>query len=264
MNPQELFETWAPPESLWAQWAKPVLFVQLDSYMKRKGGEPSGAAEVVFEPDPALEWVKQYRDDTVIIVNLPGAESVEMGMQVAQYGFRPVPLYNCTSGPKPVIDVMPVVMALIQNGALLRKLPDDAPPAFLIDSQRNNTIVVPKHGDFDNRWIVFPQDFPSALFLKTHGIRRALVIQDQPPGWMRPTFENDLYGVLHRWSSGGIEILMKDIDDGAPPQPVTFNRLSRIRFSALAMGFTLMAFLSKRSAAGGFGRIIPEPGSGGG
>ncbi len=259
MNPQELFETWAPPEALWSKWAKPVLFVQMDAYGKRKDISGSTPSEVIFEPESDLEWLQNYRGDTAIIVNLPGAASVEMGMQVAQYGFRPVPLYNCTSGPKAVVNVEPIVTALTQNAALLRKLPEEAPPAFLIDSRRNPAGAQPSYGEFDNRWVVFPQDFPSALFLKTNGIRRALVIHSQ--AMQLRTFERDLYEVLHRWSSGGIEVFTKDLNDQTGPTPLTFDRLSRIRFSTVAAGLTLMAFLSRRNAAGGFGRIIPEPGS---
>jgi hypothetical protein len=263
MSPQELFETWAPNGALWSPWAKPVLFVQLGDPDKRKEKDVpiSTASEVVFEPSPSLQWLQNYGSETAIIINLPGAGSVEMGMQVAQYGFRPVPLYNCTSGPKAVVDVEPIKLALIQNGALLRKLPDDAPPAFLIDSQRNPAGMQPRYGQFDNRWAIFPQDFPSALFLKTNGIRRALVMQSQLQRWS--AFDKDLYEVLHRWSSGGIEVLVKDVDSHTEPTPATFNRLSRIRFSTIAAGLTLLAFLSRRNAAGGFGRIIPEPSSGG-
>ena len=41
-----------------------------------------------------------------------------------------------------------------------------APPAFLLDSDRMKA-PAPDPGRFDNRWLVFPQDFPSAAFLRS-------------------------------------------------------------------------------------------------
>lgn len=267
MKPQEIYEIWSPAESVWSKWAKPVLFVGIDAYGKRKENEnPSGAAEVVLEPDPNLGWMNSYRMDTAVIVNLPGGESVEMGMQLASYGFRPVPLYNCTNGPQAVVDVAPIMLALAANTAMIHSmsLPPEAPPAFLIDSMRNNTRETPKYGQFDNRWMIFPQDFPSGTFLKSQGIRRVLVIQNVTKNIISATFAGDLYEVLQRWHNDGLEILMKDVDSVEPPAPTRFSPLARIRFTTIALALTLLAFASKRSSAGGFGRVIPHPGSGGG
>src|SRR5687768_321190 len=107
MTPQEIYEIWAPAESVWSKWAKPVIFVEMAGFGKRKEQEDS-PGEVVLEPDPNLNWVNGYRTDTAIVVSLPAERSVEMGMLLAVYGFRPVPLYNCTDGPQPVVNVTPI------------------------------------------------------------------------------------------------------------------------------------------------------------
>jgi hypothetical protein len=41
--------------------------------------------------------------DTVLAVDLPGADSVEVGFALAAVGFRPVPLYNASPGPEEVV-----------------------------------------------------------------------------------------------------------------------------------------------------------------
>ena len=57
--------------------------------------------------------------------------------------------------------------------------------------------VPPGPGTFDNRWVVFPQDFPSAAFLRSRGVAEVLLIQAgaQP--------QEDLAHVLLRWQQGG-------------------------------------------------------------
>src|SRR5438045_2558006 len=63
-------------------------------------------------------------------------------------------------------------------------------------------------GTFDNRWMVFPQDFPSARFLVGQGIRHALLVQKD-----RAEPQDDLAHSLLRWQEGGIKVQSKKLDD---------------------------------------------------
>ena len=74
-----------------------------------------------------------------IVIDLPGAESVAVGLALAERGFRPVPLFNNTSGPSPVIDTQALVDALGAGTTVLQAqtLKPDARPAFLVDSRRS-------------------------------------------------------------------------------------------------------------------------------
>jgi len=245
---KKLFTTWAPPESIWSQWAKPVIF----TYLK-------GMVTPPMPPIPAFDFtgVPDAYSGAALVVNLPDEISVLMGVALAQRGFRPVPLYNSSDGNDPILNVNAIVNALDAATSTIETIPlaQDAPPAFLIDSRR--ALGSPLPGQFDNRWVVFPQDFPSATFLRSENIKQVIVLtpKDVPLG-------NDLLDVLMLWNKGKLEILSKDPFDSAPPQPVSLGRLRRWRmWSALA----LVAFFGvKRNFAGGFGAVIPTPSTGGG
>ena len=75
------------------------------------------------------------------------------------------------------VDVTSVAETLYQGADYLSCLHirPDAPPAFLLDAARmKGTARQP--GRYDNRWCVFPQDAPSADFLKAQGIESIYVL----------------------------------------------------------------------------------------
>lgn len=291
MTPQELYEIWAPPGSIWSPWAKPVIFAQMNMG-KRKDG-PASSGEDVFVPLESFSWVNQYIQDTAIVIDLPDVTAVDTAMQLANLGYRPVPLYNCANSESSriIVPVEPIISALAYNAPLLSTftIPLHAPPAFMLDSQRD-TGIAPKPLDFDNRWVVFPQDFPSATFLQSNGIRRVLILQSKRKslmGAVAPELQADLYRVAQRWHHGGLEVMVRQTADvqaplvqGADYQPqrdvgqwmsydmgsnaLTFGRLSRFRLGAAGVLATIFALAARRSSGGGFGTIIPEPSSSGG
>jgi hypothetical protein len=249
MKSIEAFEIWAPSESVWSRWAKPILFAEMNPTM-------SSQAERSW---PTLDQKPDGR--TAVIVDLPGEDSVETGIALAQCGFQPVPLYNSASGPnqifgsRAIVDVEPVKQLLLGAAAVLscQNLAPDSPPAFLLDSNRcGNSVPVP--GKFDNRSIVFPQDFPSANFLRSHGIQRVVLFQgtkNQP--------SSDLAHVLVRWQETGIQISRRDSDPGSPIQVIKVLPPSRFR-SIWYRALALMGL--RRNSAGGFGSVVPQPSSG--
>lgn len=251
MSNLEIFKVWAPEERVWSQWAKPVLFAQKDLLM-----EP---------PQTVTNWPRlDVSNDraTALIIDLPRGSSVDFGIAAAGLGFWPVPLFNCAYNSGAVLDVRPIVMRL-QFGAeeLARaNVPLDAPPAFLVDSRRMDPDVPLSPGNFDNRYIMLPQDFPSAGFLKSHGISRALWIRTLP-GQIRfeGGLKDDLAHVLRRWQEGGLEIFEWRVGDSEArrldvPRPSFFRNI--FHRTMVTMGL-------RRNYAGGFGGIIPQPSSGG-
>lgn len=234
------FAAWAPDASPWSVWAKPVLFADAVTFGGGGASRPS-RDEVARFPGPGA---------TALVIDLPGAAGVELGLALAERGYRPVPLYNASRGTGALVDVVPIASALAAGAgelALLR-LPDDAPPAFLLDSERMKGS--PQPGRFDNRWLVFPQDFPSAAFLASRGIRRVLVVQhDAEP-------RDDLAHVLLRWQRAGIELSVAAPAAADAARPLVVKPPSRFRrawYRALAvMGL-------RRSNVGGFGAPVPMP-----
>jgi hypothetical protein len=247
MDASQLFDLWAPADSVWSPWAKPVLFAD--------AGMPTG------ETPPELpRSVDEARSSlgadsaTAFVIDLPGERSVELGLALARAGYRPVPLFNGAYHPGAIVSVQPVVDRLAAGARVLTPggIRPDAPPAFLLDWNRDVPRVPPEPGHFDNRWLVFPQDFPSAAFLLSHGIRRVVLLQDRPPNGQP---KNDLAHVLRRWQEAGIEIYFQDPLSGGPEalevrRPYAFRSLF---YRALAMVGL------RRNSAGGFGSVIPMP-----
>ncbi len=254
MNRVELFETWAPAGSPWSRWAKPVLFAEMGGERRAVEGAPELARLGLRQDAP-----------TAVVVDLPGEEAVMVGLALAQDGYRPVPLFNGARGPLGLasglvlVPVEPVVEWLWQGAEYLERvrLPESAPPAFLLDERRQSPQASPAPGRFDNRWMVFPQDFPSANFLRGQGIRQVLLLQGQ--AGRSPAV--DLAHVLLRWQQGGLALFMAEPSAGGAAQPLVVGKPSRFR--SLWYGVLALAGL-RRNSAGGFGSLIPQVSSGAG
>ena len=236
MNPSQLYKLWAPESSIWSNWAKPVLFAEMTI-----GSAEAPPPDPTFPPSdtppapPNLNWAPAADSNTAIVLDIPGAQAVKLSVELIKSGFRPVPLFN----------------ALVAT-----PLPDAAPPVFLLDSERFAGASFATPGRFDNRWYVFPQDFPSANFLLSRSIRSVILAQRRSAG---P--QSVLSHVLLRWQEAGIQIQACGVEDGTSPSPITISRPENFR--SLWYRAMVLAGL-RRNSAGGFGAVIPEPSSSGG
>lgn len=265
MNKNEIFTAWAPDASLWSTWTKPVLFAHLNSV------PVAAESPVGQEPPINLNWCPPIEEKVVVVVDLPGADGVWIGIALAERGYRPIPLYNAVPLPgnypllDPVtqrrivaVDVSPIVNALRKGTERLVELQisADAPPAFMLDANRqgDGRIMVPD--DFDNRSVCFTTDFPSANFLLAHGFQRALLVQKN-----QLDVESDLKYVLRRWQDGGIKLEVIRIDFAAEPEPL---KVARPAWFGAMFQRVLVALGLRRTRGGGFGEWIPEAEGGGG
>jgi hypothetical protein len=249
MDGSQLFEVWAPAESVWSRWAKPALFAAQPVPAASMEALPP-AVPPPFEPPPVDSW-------TAFVVDLHGPRSVEIGLSLARAGWRPVPLFNTADHPAAIVPVSPILQKLREGEAEMRSLvlPPDAPPAFLLDAQRLNPSTAATPGKFDNRWAVFPQDFPSANFLLSRGIQRVVLLQSDS---LQDKPRLDLAHVLLRWREAGLELYAQDPDAQQAPQPLQVDRPSSFR-SLFYRALTMVGL--RRNSAGGFGSIIPQPSS---
>jgi hypothetical protein len=250
MNVLELFETWAPEGATWSPWAKPVLFAELAPIPERAKQDWLAAR------DGPRRWTPAAMAQTVLVLDLPGPRALALALDGASHGWRPVPLFNSCTGQRALVDNEPIRAGLEWGAEVLGRagLPDAAPPAFVLDSGRVDGAPAPER--FDNRWVVFPQDFPSAARLLASDLRRVLLIQD---GRREP--RSDLAHVLLRWQQAGLEILALDLAGDAAPAPIAVPKPSRFR----ALGYrALVALGLRKNSAGGFGGLIPSPHVGGG
>jgi hypothetical protein len=255
MDPRSVFEVWAPPDGPWSPWAKPVLFAHLN--------EASGLPTVEI-PEAPLPFELPKSADTAIVVDLPSLESIGLGLELARLGYRPVPLYNaCPSPPSSpgevvpeIVPVTPLLSALVQGTARLKSagLAADAAPAFLLDANRlgGEKPIVP--GSFDNRWVVFATDLPSARFLALHRITAVALIHRGTPG-------EDLLDVLRDWNRSGIVLRHTDMNRPDPPSAFAAPGPWLLGLSQFAR--RLWALLSlRRNPRGGYGGIVPESSGG--
>jgi len=87
MNPSELFEIWAPAQSTWFTLAKPVLFTVIGAAPPPLSSEPEAPPLGLRPPERS-----------VIVVDLPGVNSVRTGWPWPEVGYRPV---RCSMGARP-------------------------------------------------------------------------------------------------------------------------------------------------------------------
>ena len=245
MQPEAIFEAWAPAAGVWSLWARPVLFAQMSS------AETPGAPVRLD-----VTWAPESGSNSALVLDLPGEDSVRTGLALAERGYRPVPLYNACTGPREVIDQQGILRELHVGAGYLptMRLPADAPPAFLLDALRLTPREPIAPGVFDNRWMVFPQDFPSARFLIGRGVPQVWLIQR---GRREP--QNDLAHILRRWQDAGLAIKVVDVSDPSRCEAITVEKPRSYR----EIGYRVNAAHGlHRSWGGGFGTVVPEPSHG--
>ena len=242
---EALFSIWAPEASPWSAWAKPVLFVQSEPTVPM----PLPVAELT--PEIANGRVPTRTGRAAIVVDMPGAQGIACGLVLAEAGYRPIPLYNATTGTgQELIDLNPLRSGLIEGAAALQvlRLPDDAPPAFLIDSRRVDGMPAPTM--YDNRWMVFPQDFPSARALMAAGLETVVVIRSDTV-MMKP----DLRWVLRHWKREGMVVKQLEPINGTERSLDLDTSLFAVFGDHITRWFSGL----RKNSAGGFGGTVPVP-----
>ena len=259
MDGKTAFRIWSRHAGVWAPWISPVLFVQFRDI------------ETAFDVSGKAEWLPDA-SETALILDLPGATSLSVANALQERGFAVLPIFNASPPPDTrryslvlseasvqspaVVDVEPLLRGIRAVTAKLQDRPPQQPvaPAFLLDSNRLASMPT-KEKYFDNRWMVFPQDFPSAKFLKAQRIHKVLLVQESR---MDPL--DDLAHVLRRWQDEGIEIHARTLRPEVQSKAITVNYPSRYK----AMWYRALAIMGlRRNASGGFGDYVPESSSAG-
>jgi hypothetical protein len=248
MDKQELYNIWAPAGSIWSPWVKPVLFAHY----------PMPLPELPQLPTVDLNDIPQAEERSAVIVDFPGPQSVFAGLALAERGYRPVPLYNACPPPadyppqsrQAVVDMDPILAALVQAAERLRTLTlaDDAPPAFLVNADRQMSLQPMHMGHFDNRSVVFLTDFPSANFLAKQRIQRAILLHERDAFARR-----DLAYVLWTWQKAGVSLSQRNLYYPGPPQPMSIGG----SWFLFDLWHRLHAFFDlRRHPQGGFGGFV--------
>ena len=259
MNRPEALALWAPADSPWSPWTKPVLF----SFLPEETPD-------AFPPVGHPPWQVPFVADAALLVDLPGAEGLELGVDLARVGYRPIPLYNACPYPFPpdtfelplpvarplsTVNVVPILEALGRQTGRLREivLPPAAPPAFLLDARRHHPALPAVGSLFDNRSVVRESDLPTAAFLRAHGLRQLVLVQ------LEPNLPHDLRVVLRGWQAGGLAVARQIVGQPWTPQTLVLPRLWWLR----AWWDKLLQPRYPFRPDGAFGRFVPSHGSSG-
>lgn len=196
---KEIYKIWAPKESKWSPWVRPVPFVFIDDDIKSNEYEEFEASNILYLNDE-----ESIFKNAAIIVDLPSNKSINEGIALASIGYRPVPIYNGTDeqiGSSSVVNNRGIELGLIWGAekliSLNKNLDKDAPPAFLTDSNRMNRYKI-SEGVYDNSWDVYPQDIPTVEFFKNAGIDKIIVRSD--------ILRKDLNKILYKFQKEGLKI----------------------------------------------------------
>ena len=196
MNDKDIFKLWAPLNTKWVDWVRPVPFIGISTIQQ---------TNIPHKYEiPTINYIDKTVKDTAYIMDLPGYESIVEGMGLAELGFRPIPLYNGTI-PQPkamaLVDNSGIQEVLIWGTSVLEKLniPSDALPVFLLDSNRLLRFKM-QLSIFDNSWDIYDQDIPSCEYFRINGISKIVVRADK--------INRDLAKILYKFQRKGITIYL--------------------------------------------------------
>lgn len=191
---KEIYRLWAPFESKWTNWVRPVPFIGIDEFKE--------VYEFIDYTLPSIRYLDEVLKDTAIIIDIQGVNSIKEGIVLTKIGYRPIPIFNGTNPTLGSISTTnnSIIEPLLVWGAMQLKeikLDVDAPPAFLLDSNRLNRYKS-NRSVFDNSWDIYPQDIPTYKYFLENGITKIVVRGER--------LQNDLEKVLYKYQKNGIKI----------------------------------------------------------
>ena len=199
INNKEIYKLWAPKESIWSPWVRPVPFVFIDENVDNKEYESFNIPSVIY-----LNNDDERFKNSALIIDLPGNKSINEGLALTKLGYRPVPIFNGVDeqeGSLSVVNNKGIELGLLYGAEVLSheniNLKVDARPAFLTDSNRMNRYKL-STSMYDNSWDVYAQDLPTSDFVKTQGIDSIIVRSD--------ILRKDLNKILYKFQKDGLKI----------------------------------------------------------
>ena len=194
---KEIYKIYAPTGIKWTEWVRPVPFVAIDTYNRKP---------ISNWLDRKAIFLKQYEKDTAIFIDLPGKESIELGIGLATIGYRPIPLFNGTDeqiGSQATTNTYLIESCLINSCEKLKNisLENNANPAFLLDNSRTNRYRS-KESIFDNSWDLYKQDIPTVNYFKENGIFKIIIVGN--------TIQRDLRKIFFEFQNAGIDFYLTD------------------------------------------------------
>jgi hypothetical protein len=262
----DLHRVWGPvPRSAWEPFHCLTLFAVLD----RIPTERIGPTNLSFMPEknedgplsplppharPGASPPPWLDEGTWTILDLPGRAAVKAGVWMVRSGCQPVCTFDNWPHPQGVLKPEEILAELIRWATTVAELRSSlgpaSPPLWICDSERLGRRVG-RPREFDNRYYMDDSVLPGPTLLSRSGIRRVVYVNSGE----REVPIRDLDMYFADLLKAGIEVLHEDLanpERGATPfaMPRTPRRFVRIGY--------------RRSSAGGFGTVVPDPSEGGG
>jgi hypothetical protein len=272
-SPKALFEVWGPLRpGPWEYYHTVPLFAALTDLAPSSSGKteifaPPSEEELrnISQQVPILgdnfldeKWgVDWFGQRLMVIIDLPGVQSVPASVRFIRAGFQPICTFDNWPHPKGLLKPELILGQLLRYATTVRLLrpgfSPTAPPVLITDNLRLGTML-PSVNDFDNRYFLDDSILPSLEILRREDIRGIVCVLTTPMA----VPSGDLCFYFRSLKKSGFrDIYRCDISD-----PKMSSR--PLLDTEMPEHFSDAKFKFAKSNAGGFGRLIPEPSSGGG
>jgi hypothetical protein len=256
---EALFSAWGPLEgSVWEAFHCAPLFAALDRIpLERRGPtDPAAARELEAALAPLRDWLLEFPDEvsgpTWVVVDLPGALSVALAVDLLRGGCQTVCTFDHWPHPAGLLKPERILGQLLRHApradAWRAKLSPGAPPAWICDRGRlGGSPGMPR--EFDNRYFLDDSILPGPDILRQADIQRVLYISEEHGQAPVPDIGAYLQFLQKEKSFTVRCVGMKNPEAGfySLPLVVPDPRYKNRNF--------------QRAAAGGFGSLIPTESS---
>lgn len=258
---ETLFDVWGPPPgSLWTPYHCVPLFAALQSLRKDHFGPTPTTQANEIESGELLEGAVHLKplgeawagERAGVLLDVPGPQSVALAVRLVAAGYQPICTFDHWPHARGLLKPEIILSQLLRHAGSIAKLRNglrpDAPPLWICDSDRLGT----RRGhpdEFDNRYFLDDSILPSAETLAQAGIARLICVV--PTALHTP--RDDVRAYFRDLKKIGFH----HIDGAALNDPA----LTRFEFPLGVFDIKFSQIGYKRSNAGGFGRLIPEPSS---
>jgi len=169
LDRNSLNEAWAAPEgSRWGRFEKTKLIDSVNKWandLRPRYSEGESNSEQGVEN---LIRSSVLGKDTAVVLDSGGAHSVAMAITLArELGYQPIVIFNTEPHPEGANKAEQDLATLLYFAEEVKnlksggKIKPDAPPAFILDTHRDD-YMIEKKKEGDNRYTYSSQDFPSA------------------------------------------------------------------------------------------------------
>lgn len=265
LSSEKLFDVWGPvPGSPWEAFHCATLFAAVDSISRQGllGPTPPGEAALIDagtavkpaerfgRPPAALGWAGP---DCMVVVDLPGPQAVALGARFVEAGCQPVCTFDHWPHSAGLLKAELVLAELLRQAPRVaearQRLHPGSPPVWICDAERLGK-GPGRPNQFDNRYYLDESLLPGPQLVIRAGIRRVVCVV---PGVLE-LLVRDIEAYLTELRLRGLGTFGAALTDPElQPQPIRPSRsLRQLGLSGY-----------RRSWAGGFGTLIPEPSSGG-